>query len=119
LAHILISITHSTNDADKATVGFVIGNAAVASDQETTIFLSCEGVRLAQRATIDEIHEDGFAALSELVENFLEADGHLLVCSPCAKKRGIGEGEVIKGAQIVGGARVVELLAGGATGLSY
>jgi len=119
LAHILISITHSTNDADKATVGFVIGNAAVASDQETTIFLSCEGVRLAQRATIDEIHEDGFAALSELVENFLEAGGHLLVCSPCAKKRGIGEEDVITGAQIVGGARVVELLAAGATGLSY
>ncbi len=119
MAHILISITHSTNDPDKATVGFVVGNAAVASEQETTVFLSCEGVRLALQATIEEIHEDGFAALSELVANFLEAGGHLLVCSPCAKKREIGESDVIEGAQIVGGARVVELLAGGATGLSY
>lgn len=119
MARLLISITHSNNDADKATVGFVVANAAVASDQDTTVFLSCEGVRLAEQSTIDGIHEAGFAPLGELVANFVEGGGHLLVCSPCAKKREIGEVDIIDGAQIVGGARVVELLAGGATGLTY
>lgn len=38
---------------------------------------------------------------------------------PPATKRGIGEADIVAGAQIVGGARVVELLAAGATGLSY
>lgn len=119
MAQLLISVTHSNDDADKATVGFVVANAAVASDQDTTVFLSCEGARLAQQVTIDGIHEDGFAPLTELVANFVEGGGHLLVCSPCAKKRGISEADIIDGAQIVGGARVVELLAGGATGLTY
>ncbi len=119
MAQLLVSITHSNNDPDQATVGFVIAGAAVASEQDTTVFLSCEGVRLAQQSTIDGIHEDGFAPLAELVANFVDAGGAVLVCSPCAKKRGIGEDGIIAGAQIVGGARVVELLAAGATGLSY
>jgi predicted peroxiredoxin len=42
-----------------------------------------------------------------------------LVCSPCAKKRGIGEDDLIEGASIVGGATLVALLADGAASLSF
>ncbi len=49
----------------------------------------------------------------------LEPGGSFLVCSPCAKKRGIGEGDLIEGATIVGGATLVALLADGASSLSF
>jgi methionine synthase II (cobalamin-independent) len=61
-----VSITHSQDNTDKATVGFVVANAAVASDKDTMVFLSIEGVRLSQKGFADTIHEPGFAPLKEL-----------------------------------------------------
>lgn len=114
-----VSVTNAKNDSDRATVGFVIANAAVASDQQTTVFLSTEGARLAVNGYADDIHEDGFAPLQELIENFVGAGGSILVCSPCFKKRGLDETQLIDGATIVGGAKLVELLAGGVPCISY
>lgn len=114
-----VSITHAKNDTDKATVGFVVANAAAGSDQETMVFLSTEGVWLAKSGYADDIHEDGFAPLKELVTNFVAAGGKVFVCSPCAKKRGIDESELIDGATIVGGAKLVEWLVNGSPCVSY
>ena len=36
----VVCLTHAKNDSDKATVAFVIANAAVASNKETMVFLS-------------------------------------------------------------------------------
>jgi predicted peroxiredoxin len=96
-----------------------VANAAVASDQETVVFLSTEGVRLAQRGYADDIREEGFAPLAELMANYVKAGGKILVCSPCFKKRGLDEGKLVDGATIVGGAKLVEFLAGGAPCISY
>ncbi len=63
-----VSLTHSKDNTDKATVGFVVANAAVGSGKETMVFLSVEGVRLAQRGFADGIHEEGFAPLRELMD---------------------------------------------------
>ncbi|MEZ5233661.1 MAG: DsrE family protein [Acidimicrobiales bacterium] len=114
-----VSITHARNDTDKATVGFVVANAAAGSDQETRVFLSTEGVWLAKAGYADDIHEDGFAPLKELMTNFVAAGGKVFVCSPCCKKRGIDESQLIEGATIVGGAKLVEWLANGSPCVSY
>ena len=37
----LVSLTNAKNDPDKATVGFVVANAAVASGQETVDLFKC------------------------------------------------------------------------------
>jgi len=114
-----VSITNAKNDPDRATVGFVVANAAVASDQETMVFLSTEGARLAVEGYADEIHEDGFAPLKELMTSFVEAGGSMFVCSPCFKKRGLDESALIEGATIVGGAKLVEFLADGSPCITY
>lgn len=114
-----VSITNAKNDTDRATVGFVVANAAVGSDQETMVFLSTEGVRLAVRGYADDIHEEGFAPLQELLSNFVSAGGMVYVCSPCFKKRGLDENELIEGATIVGGAKLVEFLADGTPSVTY
>ncbi len=38
----VVSLTHGLDNTDKATVAFVVANAAVASDKETVVFLSIE-----------------------------------------------------------------------------
>ena len=65
-----VNLTHSTDNTDRATVGFVLANAALGSGKETLVFLSIEGVRLAQRGVAEGIHEEGFAPLRELMDSF-------------------------------------------------
>lgn len=114
-----VNLTHSKNDCDRATVAFVVANAALGSDKETMVFLSIEGVRLACNGYADDIHEEGFMPLKELIINFVEAGGKIFVCSPCFKKRGLDENNLISGVTIVGGAKLVEFLSDGAAAVSY
>ena len=114
-----VSITHAEDNTDKATVGFVVANAAVGSGKETVVFLSVEGVRLSQKGFADRIHEQGFAPLKELMDNFAKAGGTMYVCSPCFKERKLDENNLVAGATIVGGAKLVEFLSDGSPCVSY
>jgi len=114
-----VSLSYAKDNADKATVAFVVANAAVGSDKETLVFLSIEGVRLSQQGFADDIKEEGFAPLKELMDNFVKAGGKIWVCSPCFKKRKLDESKLIGGATIVGGAKLVEFLSAGAPCVSY
>lgn len=116
---IVVSVASSHDNPDRATVAWVIANASVASGQDTAVFLSCDGAWIGKKGEAEKIAEDGFAPLIDLVTGYLEAGGRVLVCSPCAKKRGIEPGDLLDGAEIVGGATLVGLLADGAQCVSY
>src|ERR1700744_281870 len=115
----VVSLTHAKNDTDKATVAFVVANAAVASDKKTLAFLSIDGTRLSQKALADAIHEEGFAALKDLMASFVEAGGEIYVCSPCFKKRKLDENNLVDGAVVVGGAKLVEFMGDACPSVSY
>ena len=102
-----VCLTFAKNDPDKATVAFVVANAAVASDKETMVFLSTEAVRLCQKGYADDVHEEGFSPLRELMANFVKAGGKIWVCSPCFKRRKLDE------------AKLVEFTSAGAPCVSY
>jgi len=116
-----VNLTCSEDNPDKATVAFVVANAAVASEKETLVFLSTEGVRLATPGYADFIHEEGFAPLKDLMASFANAGGKIYVCSPCFKKRGLDENALVPGATIVGGVKLVEFLTadGGSPCVTY
>ncbi len=114
-----VSLTCGKDNTDKATVAFVVANAAVASDKETLVFLSIEAVHLSQQGVADSIHEEGFSPLKDLIENFVKAGGNIYVCSPCFKKRKLDEGKLIAGAAVVGGAKLVEFMSDGCASVSY
>jgi predicted peroxiredoxin len=114
-----VTLSYAKDNPDKATVAFVIANAAVASDKETLVFLSIEGVRLSQTGYSDGIHEEGFAPLRELMTNFANAGGKIYVCSPCFNKRKLDPNQLVRGAVIVGGAKLVEFLSDGSPCISY
>jgi uncharacterized protein len=114
-----VSLTCAKDNTDKATVAFVVANAAAASDKDTLVFLSTEGVRLSQKGYSDDIHEEGFAPLKELMASFVRAGGQIYVCSPCFKRRKLDEANLVDGAVIVGGAKLVEFLSDGSPCVSY
>ena len=119
MSKLMISITHAKDNTDKATVGFVVANASVASGVETVVFLSTEGVHLSQSGYADDIHEEGFAPLKQLMTDFVEVGGTIWVCSPCFKKRNLDEDNLLEGAIIVGGAKAVEFLITGGSSITY
>ena len=53
------------------------------------------------------------------MENFAKAGGTMYVCSPCFKKRKLDENNLVAGASIVGGAKLVEFLSDGSPCVSY
>ena len=114
-----VSLSCAKDNTDKATVAFVVANAAAASDKEAVVFLSVEGVRISQQGYADDIREEGFSPLKELMENFVKAGGTIYVCSPCFAKRKLDEKKLVPGATVVGGAKLVELLSGGTPCVCY
>jgi predicted peroxiredoxin len=114
-----VSLSCAKDNTDKATVAFVVANAAVGSGKETLVFLSVEAVRLSQKGYADDVREEGFAPLKELMDNFAKAGGAIYVCSPCLKKRKLDETNLVSGAAIVGGAKLVEFLSDGSPCVSY
>jgi uncharacterized protein len=114
-----VSLTYAKENTDKATVAFVVANAAVASEKETMVFLSTEGVRLSQKGYADDVHEEGFSPLRELMDNFAKAGGQIYVCSPCFRRRKLDENSLVPGAVIVGGAKLVEFLSDGSPCVTY
>jgi len=90
-SRVLINLTRGPEDPDRATVAFVMANAAATLEKSTVVLLSTEGVRLGVPAAIDAIHEGGFLPLRELVNSLLEAGGEIWACTPCVAKRGLEE----------------------------
>jgi uncharacterized protein len=115
-----VTITHCKTDGDKATLGFVVANAAQGSEKETMVFLSSDGVWCAVPEEMNKVNEGGpFAPLKDLVEKFLKAGGKIYVCTPCMKKRGISETDLVAGAIPAGGAALVEWLSNGSSAVAY
>jgi uncharacterized protein len=116
-----VTVTHALDDTDRATVGVVVANAAAASGKTTLMFLSNDGVHLAVPGYAEAIHQEGFAPLAELLASFTAAGGQILVCTPCAKVRGIDLDHLVAGAMPGGGAGLVEFMTsdGGAASVSY
>jgi predicted peroxiredoxin len=119
MTKLVVSITNGKNKADSATVGVVVANAGVAAGQEVYLWLSLDGVYLSQRGYADGVTVEGFKPLAELLDTFVANGGHLIVCPPCFKARGLSEELLLPNSVLAGGARLVELLAQGAACISY
>lgn len=104
---LLIIATHAEEHPDKATLPFVVGNTALAMGTQVTIMLQTSAVFLATRGYADHVQAPGFPSLADLMATYKEADGKLLVCSPCLQARKIGAEQLIEEAQIVAGATLL------------
>ena len=104
---IVIFATHGSEDPEKATIPFVIGNAALAMDVPVTIILQSGGVTLVQKGCYEHIVAPGFDPLQKLVGSFVELGGKLFVCIPCIESRRITPDLLVEGSELVKAARIV------------
>lgn len=115
---LVILATHGPDSPELATIPFVMACAALASDVEVVMGLQGDAVRLAHIGEAETVAAAGFPPLAKLVADFRELGGVTLVCSPCAKSRGI-ENELIEGTEIVAAARFVAEVTSAKACLTY
>jgi predicted peroxiredoxin len=109
----LVHCTDGKNNAEGATVTFILAAASAATSDETVVFLSSDAVRIATEGYADEIQADGYEPLKTFLDSFMENGGGLWVCPVCVNARGIEADELIEGAQIMGAAALIDFVAKG------
>jgi uncharacterized protein len=116
---IMTNCTCGNEDAERATLPFIVGNVAASADQPAIVLLTIEGVWLATKGYADSIRKEGFQPLKEIMDSFIENGGQIWACGACTKPRGITEAHLIPGARIVTAAMVVEAMVKGASTLAF
>ena len=86
---IVIFGTHGPEDPERASLPFVIGNAALVMEVEVVVMLQGTAVFLAKRGCYEHVFAAGLPPLKDLVDSFLELGGTLLICTPCIQERKI------------------------------
>ncbi len=104
---LVVIVTNGPDKQEMATIPFVMATAAQSMDVEVTIILQSDGVLLAKKGVVDNIHAAGFMPLKQLLDTFLELKGKFLVCTPCVKSRGINENELVQGSQLIAAGTVI------------
>lgn len=104
---IVIIATHGPEDPERATLPFVMGNAARAMETEAVIVLQGVGVTLAKKGCYEHVFAAGLPSLKEQVDTFIESGGRVLVCTPCINERRIDANMLVENAVPVASARVI------------
>ncbi|GAB4231728.1 MAG: hypothetical protein OHK0028_06850 [Deltaproteobacteria bacterium] len=116
---IVIIGTHGGEDPDRASLPFVVANAALAMDVKTTVILQGNAVTLAVKDAAGGIQGIGFPPLKELMASYFGQGGKLLLCTPCVKGRNIAPDTLVAEGSLIAGARVVQECLGAKATLNY
>lgn len=93
----LIVGTHADDDREKATMTFACAGAASALGIKTSVFLTGDGVKLAQKGYAEKLEPiKGMAPVKELLDAFINSGGKVQVCIPCLEARGIDKGQFME-----------------------
>ena len=96
--------THGPADAERATLPFVLANAALAMEVDAVVALQGDAVWLALKGTADHVFAGGLPPLKKLLDDFFEMGGRLLVCSPCIQYRQMAQGDLLEQTKVVAAA---------------
>jgi predicted peroxiredoxin len=116
---LVIMVTHGPDEAELATIPFVVAGAAVASDVQVVMGFQAEGVRLVERGTPEKVEAPGLTPLAKLLEDVRALGGLLLVCVSCIKSRNIAPEDLIEGAEVVAAGRFVAEILSATNSLVY
>ncbi len=98
----LIVGTHGDENLEKATMVFACAGASTALGIKTKVFLTMNGVKLAQKGYAEKLKPvEGMAPVVQMRDAFLQSGGKIQVCIPCLEARGIDKKQFIDGVEFV------------------
>jgi predicted peroxiredoxin len=117
---VVINLATGLEDAERVTVAFLVGGAAVERGRQVAMFLTKEAVRLALPGYAEAVACEGCPPLTRLVEQYAEGGGELMVCPVCFNARRLDQAELVSNARLVGATPMWEWMGeNGATVFSY
>ena len=101
-AKVVINLATGLEDAERVTVAFLVGAAAVEQGKHVAMFLTKEAVRLGLPGQADAVACDGCPPLARLFGQFADGGGELLVCPICFAARKLDETSLVANARLAG-----------------
>ncbi len=99
---VVVNLATGLEDAERVTVAFLVGGAALDQGKQVAMFLTKEAVRLATPGVAVGVGCDGCPPLPKIFEQFAEKGGELLACPFCVNSRGIDDSNLVANARIAG-----------------
>ena len=99
---VVVNLATGLEDAERVTVAFLVGGAALDQGKQVAIFLTKEAVRLATPGVAVGVACEGCPPLPKIFEQFAEKGGELLACPFCVNSRGIDDSNLVANARIAG-----------------
>ena len=99
---VVINLTTGHEDADKVTIAFLTGTAALAKGREVVMFLTKEAVRLGLPGYGEAIESAGAPPVERLLGQVRDGGGELLVCPICFDARRLDKEKLVPNARIGG-----------------
>jgi predicted peroxiredoxin len=116
---VVINLATGLEDAERVTVAFLVGGAALEQGKRVAMFLTKEAVRLALPGYAEAVACDGCPPIERLFQQFAAGGGELLVCPVCFNARKLDEDGLVQGARLAGATPLWEWIGEGASVFSY
>jgi predicted peroxiredoxin len=104
---LVVKVTCAAEDAERCNQGFTVAAAAAAAGAEVSLWLTGEAAWFGVPGRAEAFDLDLATPLNQLMAAVL-ATGSVTVCSQCAARRGIVEGDLREGVTIAGAAVFAE-----------
>ena len=116
---LVVKVTAGTDDPERCAQAFTVASLGVVSGVAVSLWLTGEASWFALPGRAEEFALPHSVALADLRDAIL-AGGTLTLCTQCAARREIGEGDVLAGVRISGAQSfLAEAMADGAQALVY
>ncbi len=116
---LVVKITVGKNDPERCNQALSVAATAAVSGVAVSVWLTGEAAWLGLPGLAGDIVLDHATPAGELLAAVLDS-GQVTVCTQCAARRGITEGDLISGVRIAGAPTfVAEVMADGARALVY
>lgn len=99
---VVINLATGLEDAERVTVAFLVGTAALDQGRQVVMFLTKEAVRLALNGQAEAVACDGCPPVPRILEQYRSGGGELLVCPICFNARKLDEGQLGPSARLAG-----------------
>ena len=106
-AKLVVKVMAGSDDPERCAQAFTVASTALASGAEVSLWLSGEAAWFALPGKCEEFELPHSAKLADLRDAIL-AGGKITLCTQCAVRRGINDGDQIPGIVIAGAASFVE-----------
>jgi predicted peroxiredoxin len=116
---VVINLATGLEDAERVTVAFLVGGAALEQGKRVAMFLTKEAVRLGLPGHAEAVACEGCPPLERLFQQFADGGGELLVCPICFTARKLNEGGLVPNAKLAGATPLWEWIGDGAAVFSY